>query len=51
MLSALARKQAPLQPEISYNMAQAYFRKLFLPEAGEAMKEAALAVAGRPIHI
>lgn len=37
---AVARTHAPLRPEIPYNMAQAYFRKLFLLEAGEALKEA-----------
>ncbi len=35
-----ARQQAPQAGEIPYNMAQAFFRKLFLPEAGEALKEA-----------
>jgi tetratricopeptide (TPR) repeat protein len=37
---AAARTHAPYQPEIPYNMAQAYFRKLFLPEAEQTMKEA-----------
>jgi tetratricopeptide (TPR) repeat protein len=33
-----AQKLAPGQPAIPYNLAQIYFKKLFLPEAEEALK-------------
>ena len=35
-----ARQFAPQRGEIPYNMAQAYFKKLFLPEGGDALKQA-----------
>ncbi|MFH1843147.1 MAG: tetratricopeptide repeat protein [bacterium] len=35
-----ARKLAPEVGETSYNLAQVYFKKLFLPEAEEALKQA-----------
>jgi hypothetical protein len=34
----IASGLAPEQGEIPYNMAQAYFKKLFLPEGGDALK-------------
>ncbi len=35
-----AEQMAPQRGEIPYNLAQAYFKKLFLPEASEALKRA-----------
>jgi tetratricopeptide (TPR) repeat protein len=35
-----ARELAPQQGEIPYNMAQVYLKKLFLPEAGQAIEDA-----------
>ena len=35
-----ARKLAPDRGEIPYNLAQVYFKKLFIPEASEALKDA-----------
>lgn len=50
-----ARELAPGQGEIPYNMAQVYLKKLFLPEAGQAIEDAralGFAPAGQrqPVH-
>lgn len=37
---ARARELAPAQGEIPFNMAQVYFKKLFVPEAGQALEDA-----------
>lgn len=35
-----ARELAPLRGEIPYNLAQVFFKKLFVPEAGKALQDA-----------